>query len=630
MHSRALQRLALVTGMLGLVVSVTSAAGSAAPDSSRQVVHHLIAGHPMSPGRTYRPASQRLAAAMAAAPNVTSAEHVWLRHQAHDAMARFASTAAPAATSSISGPFDFLGMPLVPAGDLAGNGRQDVLQVRLRATRNLFTASLTARDSLTGRALWTRVGPKAEQEVLPLVVGRFGSPAERGVLVDQLSTQTLSKNSFRMSETIAAWSGRTGKTMWTSAPVTGTETDTRTTASLTDIPELGVAFRATADRRSDVLIPMDTSAFSIALGGPTPPSGGSAKAVLVAGRDGTSSSPYPPLTSTVASPSLQAVADVSGDGLDDVLAITPGKPGSMTAERGDTGATIWTVGQNIAEAGFATPVGRISGGRIGDIAVTGENVSLIRGRDGKVLWTRHSFEEGLALGRVGAGHRVALALVGGIEGGSESSSGRSKETSVVDIRAVTATNRVVWHTRVAAVLRSKHDKNGSSSSDTDIVPVDVQPDGTADFDIRTSVHVGHRRARKAGQVNGRNGDFRAGRFGSPAAGSLVRGNGTDLLRTALSPKGIVLSGYDGATGRLLVHRLVGIPGHARQAFAQGLRATGHGCSDVETGAINGHRHVALDLVSGSGARLWSVRYSLKRLTGGHVVRYKAPQHFCAK
>jgi hypothetical protein len=62
----------------------------------------------------------------------------------------------------------------------------------------------------------------------------------------------------------------------------------------------------------------------------------------------------------------------------------------------------------------------------------------------------------------------------------------------------------------------------------------------------------------------------------------------------------------------------------------GLRTTGHGCSDVETGAINRSHHVALDLVSGSGARLWSVRYSLKRLTGGHVVRYKAPQHFCAR
>lgn len=54
-------------------------------------------------------------------------------------------------------------------------------------------------------------------------------------------------------------------------------------------------------------------------------------------------------------------------------------------------------------------------------------------------------------------------------------------------------------------------------------------------------------------MNGRNGKFRPGRFGSPAAGSLVRGDGTDLLRTTLSPKGIVLSGYDGATGRLLVH-----------------------------------------------------------------------------
>jgi hypothetical protein len=628
MRSRALQRLALGIGLVAVISPVASAAGAAAPAVSRAAVHHAIAGRGVNSGRMYRSATQRLAAATAAAPDVNAAEHVWMRREARAALTRFASTASPTASSSISGPFDFLAMPLVPAGDLAGNGRRDVLQIRLQPSQDFFTTSLTARDSMTGRALWTRVGPKADQEVLPLAVARFGSPTQRGVLVDQLSTQTVSKNTFRMSETIAAWSGSTGKTVWTSAPVTGTETDTRSTATLTNVPELGSSFRATADRRLDVLIPTDTTVFSLSGVGPEPPSGGSSKAVLVAGRDGTTSSPYPPLSSSVAPPSLQAVPDVNGDGLDDVLAITPGKPGSMAAERGDTGAMIWSVSQNIAAAGFASAVGNLSGGRIGDFTVDGNDVSLVRGRDGKVLWTRHSFATGLSLGRV-RGHRGALALVGAIESDSESSSGVSREASIVDIRAITATNRIVWHRRIEAVLRGKHlSPNGSASTDFSVV--DVQPDGTSDFAVRVTVRRGHKDAKKSGLVNGRNGELRAGLFGSPAAGSLVRGQGTDLLRTAVSRKGIIVSGYDGVTGRLIMRRLVAISGRARQAFAMGLRATGHGCSDIETGALNGHRHVALDLVSGSGARLWSVRYSLKRLTGSRVVRYKAPRHFCAR
>jgi hypothetical protein len=627
MYSHALRRLALVTGLIGLVSPVASAAGSAAPNVSRPVVHHMTAGPAASTEQLHRSAAQRLAAAMAAAPNVTAAEHVWMRHEARAALTQFAAAATPLAGSTISGPFDLLTVPLVAAGDLAGNGRQDVLQVRLRPTRDFVTASLTARDSKTGRALWTRVGPKAD-EVLPLAVGRFGTPSQRGVLVEQFATQTLSKNSFRSSETIAAWSGRTGKTVWTTKPVTGTETETPTTVSATDLPELASAFRATAGRRLDVLIPIDTFVFSLTGVGPPPPNGGSAKAVLVAGKDGTSSSPYPPLSSSTALPSLQPVDDLNGDGLDDVLAIAPGKPGSMTAERGDTGATIWSVSRNIAAAGLATAVGRLSGGRIGDFAVQGNNVSLVRGRDGKVLWTRRSFDEGVPLGRVRAGHHVALALVGAIDSGSTSSSGLSKEASIVDIRAITATNRVVWHTRIAAVLRSKH-LNGNGSDSTDLNIVDVQPDGTADFAVRVAVHRGHKHAKKSGLVNGRSGKFQPGRFGAPAAGSLVHGEGTDLLRANPAKHGILLSGYDGETGQLLMSRLVGMPGHLRGAFARGLRATGHRCSDIETGAINRRRHVVLDLVSGAGARLWSVRYSLKRLTGGHLVRYKAPQHFCA-
>jgi hypothetical protein len=497
----------------------------------------------------------------------------------------------------------------------------------LTPTPDFFTFSMTARDALTGRALWTRRAPKADQEVLPLAFGKLGSPAQRGLFVAQLAVQTLSKHTFRVSETVAAWSGTTGKTVWTSAPVTGTETDSPTTESDTNVPELPQTFRAAAGPL-DALIASDT--FSLDLNDPGPQSSpSSAAAVFISGTDGASSSPYPALSSTVASPSLQAVDDLNGDGLDDVLAITPGKPGSMTAERGDTGAPIWSVHRNLTDAGFATSVGRLSGGTVDDLAIQGEAVSLIRGSDGKLLWNRRGFAGAVPLGHVRPGGSLAVALVAEVESDSFSSTNGSRETNAITVRAVTAANKVVWHTRVAASIHSKSSKQFSQAA-ADLNLVDVQPDGTTDFSLRLAVALGHKHAKKSGLVNGRNGKFRAGLFGPAAAGSLVHGKGTDLLRANPAKHGIRLSGYDGATGRLVLRRLVRTPGHARGEFAAGLRATGHSCSDIETGAIIRRGRVDLVMTSGSGAPLWSVRYDVKRLTGGRLLHYKAPQRFCAK
>jgi hypothetical protein len=62
---------------------------------------------------------------------------------------------------------------------------------------------------------------------------------------------------------------------------------------------------------------------------------------------------------------------------------------------------------------------------------------------------------------------------------------------------------------------------------------------------------------------------------------------------------------------------------------RGLRSTGHRCSDIEAGAVHGRGHVALDMLSGSGARLWSVRYRVRRANVGRLLHYKAPHDFCA-
>jgi hypothetical protein len=334
------------------------------------------------------------------------------------------------------------------------------------------------------------------------------------------------------------------------------------------------------------------------------------------------------LSSTVAPPSLQAVNDLNGDGLDDVLAISPGKPGSMTAERGDTGATIWSAVRNVAAADFVTSAGRLSGGTTDDLAIQGGRVSLVRGSDGKLLWTRHGVESAVPLGRGRPGERPALALVRRVETDSFSSTGHSSQTNSIGIKAVTATNKLAWHVRIAATVHSTI-SNHSTPGVNELNTVDVQPDGTADFALRVATKIGSKHAHRAGIVNGRNGRFRRVHFGPAAAGSLVRGAGTDLLHATVVSHGIVVSGSDGVTGRLLMRRLVRIPGRSRQTLVRGLRSTGHRCSDIEAGAVHGRGHVALDMLSGSGARLWSVRYRVRRANVGRLLHYKAPHDFCA-
>jgi hypothetical protein len=582
---------------------------------------------------------QRTATAMATAPNVAAAEHVWMQGQAHAAMASFEASARAGAgmiTTTTAGAddvqpvpaaFSLFAAPLISAGHLTGSGRRVVLEARLNASAGDFRMSMIARDSRTGRSLWARQGPRADQEVLPLALSPVGKPAKPGLLMLQLSVTPLSKHSFSETETIAAWSGKTGKTVWTSAPLTGTATVSSKSFSLSHAPGLPDVFRALPGRALDALIASST--FTERVDSPSP-SPATTSAVLIDGTDGASTTPYGTLSSDLDPPNLLAVNDLDGDGLGDVLAIIPGDPGSIAAERGDTGTEIWSHGALIDDVFEATQVGRLTGGRIGDLVIQGDDLTLIRGRDGKVLWTRRPFAQPFALGRVGRHHVPALALVEAMSLAGGSSTGANFDTDAVTIRAVTASNRVVWKQRVAATIHPRgSDESGSDSTGSETIG-DVQPDGALDFAVHVSVRSAHKHAAKSGVVDGRTGRFRSGPVGAAAAGSLVRGRGSDLLRKKATADGIELSGYDGATGVRILHRLMATPGHTRQAFAVGLRATGHRCSDIEAGALFRKHHVIIDLLSGSGARLWSLRYNVKRATAGRVVRYEAPKHFCAK
>jgi hypothetical protein len=266
-----------------------------------------------------------------------------------------------------------------------------------------------------------------------------------------------------------------------------------------------------------------------------------------------------------------------------------------------------------------------------DLVIEGQQLTLLRGSDGFLLWTRGGFVDNvIGLGPVRPGHAQAVAIISAFGRGEGSSDGTGSESAVVDIRAVTAADHVVWHRRVTATIRTTSHGPHTILEVGDANRIgDVQPDGTVDLAARVLIRAGKVHIQKAGIVSGRTGAFRAGPVETAASGSLVRGPGTDLIRVVASSAGIDVSGYDGVTGDRVMRRVVTTPGHVRHPFAAGLRVTGHACSDIETGGIFRSGREVVDLVSASGAPLWSLRFGKHQLTGGHVIRYPDPKHFCA-
>jgi hypothetical protein len=567
-----------------------------------------------------------LRTAMAHAPSVAAAGQVWLRRQAFVAASRLNPALVsnrPAAIALQALPFSFL----EPAGDLTGNGRKDVLDQRLVVSGGEVTTGITARDGRTGRVLWTRKMQSAAEDALPLTIGPLGGHAGRGVLVAVMSASALSQTTESISLSVQAWSGKTGKPVWTSTPITGTISRSGNVETDTDVPTDPDSIHALSSTVADGFIPVESSTTSLTTGN----GHGSETATLVNGRNGAQTEPYPTSTSSTDIPELVVTADLNRDKLHDVVAIAPGHPGSLTAEAGNTGAVLWQDGFSIGIGTRVSAVGAVGSG-VSDLTVSGEAARLIRGRDGKILWFRGSAGKGTFLfpfvypishaGRHGV-PIVGLASFGNIDGAHRFG------TRVV-IRAVADTGRTVWLRRISL---SVPDSGTSAEGDADLDPVgDVQPDGAVDLSIFIDLSSGHHHKRLSGVLSGRDGKLHrvnlAGQFPGPADGSLVKGKGTDILSTSPVSGGVRLSGYDGVTGRRLVNVLVRTLAGKSATIPLGMRVTGHRCSDIAL--LIGQRHRQQDdLLSGSGHRLWQLRFGKSQATGGHLTRYAAPRHFCA-
>jgi hypothetical protein len=458
----------------------------------------------------------------------------------------------------------------------------------------------------------------------PLKVASVGIPARPGLLVAVASAAPMTGGSESVSLSIQAWSGKTGRTLWTSAPVTGTVSKLKGVETDKGVPTPPDAIHARAGAE-DVLVPTETSKRVR--------SGSRSRrvsATLVDGRTGHESTPYSPVASMSGAPSIQPVADLSGDGHTDVLIASPGHHGSLTAEAGNTGKVLWRDRLSLGRDSFTASAGRISDRAAPDLIVTSHALRIVRGRDGKVLWfraKRRNEDSAPDAFRLPAGPDGLRAVA--VVSSTSRTTGRRFGAGLI-FTAVTATGHPLWRRQIAA---SQKFSGVSAFTFSGSGPIgDVQPDGSTDLEAFLQLGSGHHHKSVIGVVSGRDGTFQrlphVSTFVDSAAGSLVHGAGTDLLTITSARHAVRVSGFDGLSGRRLVRRLIPTLG-ASVPTESGLRLTGHGCSDIEMTAL-GKGHGQTDVLSGGGSRLWQLRYGENQATGGHLHHFKAPRQFCAK
>lgn len=516
---------------------------------------------------------------------------------------------------------------LMAAGDLNGDKRLDVLDLRQSPYSNTVpnTLGVTARDGRTGRPLWHRVISGAVDDEMTVMVEPLGSHGQPGVLVVDVF-QTYS-GSVRVSSSLRlrALSGRTGRLVW-SRTITGTYGTGNAQAS---VPNLEGVLHDVKGPTNDVLVTLETTV--------TEPISYRAVPELVSGADGSLHQPgrgYS--TETDRSPEFLPLADVDGDGLADILAVVPGSAGFVKAEKGHSGAAIWTNSavHPVAYGTSLTALGRYSHRNFPDIALSVSNtstgntdISVLQGRNGHLVWARSAPSLGLYL--LGKAGKHLVPAVGVLS--HEDTSTATTTTNSLDFKAVTAANKALYDKHVSVSVTDPPGTFGTGSG-SGIGPLgDVEPDGSMEQLVQLEADAeapGNTVIKNLnGYLDGRYGKFHKVTFNSGAVGSLHKGNGMDLLAVKLVKGRPQITARKGSTTKRYYQRTVSGLHGIDAAWVTGLRVSGQACSDISFSTLKGSQNI-LGVLSARGAWLWSLSFTATQSTGGTLRHYKKPKHYC--
>ena len=543
-----------------------------------------------------------------------------------------ASAPAPTGTTELG--------EIIPAGHLTGRSSRDVLDYRLGYKSGVFSAGVTARSARTGAEIWSRTiaGVKGDFPFPLPEVDHVGTPTKPGVLLINESEPLFANGTHPATLTVTAVSGA-GVTLWTKT-FTGSITLNKSGETLTNVPTLAGDIHDRAGAGHDLLVDLINTTVSFTS---TIAESGSVQPEVLSAADGTVSTLGPLVSSASGVPEAAPSPDLNRDGLDDITVSVPGVHGTghIVAERGNTGAVIWTSHNvPVRDGADVEPIGFVSHAGTQDLVVTNEpttfpppgsddselnSISLVDGTNGQLLWTHHAVCA-FDIGRAGVHLRRAVGLVtdAGFKVSPKSSTSRvtmavrTVHGSVIVRRTVSAT---------ATVKRAAH----SASSIIDITPFgDIQPDHATDLLVKVSATVGSTSAHKTVVLSGRNGAEVDVVNGMPTDGSLRRGAGTDLVKATKGStlaRPAMIAGYNAATGKQFYRRSVARTRGLHSLLAYGIRVTGHHCSDLVVDAV-GATGSFLGLFDAKGDPLWTLRAGAGRITGGHVIVAKAPKAYC--
>jgi hypothetical protein len=420
---------------------------------------------------------------------------------------------------------------------------------------------------------------------------------------------------------LTALSAKSGKPFWTTS-FSGTSSLT----AASEVPSFDTLLHDAKGPSRDILITLHSFAS-----GP----GFETAADLVSGKTGAKHAYATTTSSLIDYAVFFRVPDLTGDGLDDVVMTLDSTSPIVEALHGHSGTKIWTT-HKVAVSGFGgvTAVGHLTPGKAPDLAVSRtismmpplNQITVVRGSNGHRVWSRKASVT-YALSHAGPKGQPAVLLERLVYGMDGTHSGNA-----VTFAAVSSTNKVLYTRRASErVVTANPQTSGSFAEGVEPIG-DVQADGAPDFNVQMEVvssssTVTHK-ATVDDLMSGRTGALHKIDFDTGSKGSLHKGAATDLLAVSLHNGAPEITAWNGSTRKRYYSKV--IPGlHSLfWAWTGGLRVTGHSCSDVSLATTRANGQDTLGVLTARGKRLWSINFSATQATGGELVRYPKPKHYC--
>jgi hypothetical protein len=439
-----------------------------------------------------------------------------------------------------------------PAGDLDGDGKADLTGWRVDAQADgSVEVTVVAMRGTTGARLWRRVIPGAVAATFPRLLGPKAVPGVLVATYDTRSEQGGAARTYDFTQRLVALGGD-GTELW-QRTFQGSAQATDVAVLASDIPLVMGTMQADPSPADDVLMSVEDIAVTPAETSTT------TDAVVVSGADGSTIS-----TSSIQETDRESMPvpapDLSGDGLDDVVALVAplgDTTGYVAAFRGTDGGELWRdTGVPVTIRSSVRAVGDVSGDGSTDLAVwtspyaeRAMRLFVLEGATGAVVWAKRA---------------DAPRGLGDIDGDGLADVGAQTPTSFkagrwgVRYQAYDASGHPIY-SRSYTIPLPPGDVFAVITLSPDVGRVNADPAEDASHAVLLLDTDQGKLFRDRGVVSGQSGSkLWSGAVGVPLHGS-VDGQGDDLALLDRSGRDLRIIAQDGASGRPIWSRRLHVP-----------------------------------------------------------------------